>query len=135
LKNNKKLLGLSWLVILLIAVLTSVFVLAMKSNTRMETDLDEYMPQKHPAFVYSNEAEDLFGIKDGVIVAIENTAGIYNEGALQKVKDLTKEIQSMEGIEKSDVTSLYTADNIVGTEYGMEVNAFYKRVPTSDEKL
>lgn len=134
-KNNKKLLGLSWLVILLIAVLTSVFVLAMKSNTRMETDLDEYMPQKHPAFVYSNEAEDLFGIKDGVIVAIENTAGIYNEGTLQKVKDLTKEIQSMEGIEKSDVTSLYTADNIVGTEYGMEVNAFYKRVPTSDEKL
>ncbi len=134
-KNNKKLLGLSWLIILLIVVLTGVFVTAMKSNTRMETDLDEYMPQKHPAFIYSNEAEDLFGIKDGIIVAIEHKDGIYNEGTLQKVKDLTKEIQAMEGIEKSDVTSLYTADNIVGSEYGMEVNAFYKRVPSTEAKL
>ncbi|MCK5199718.1 MAG: hypothetical protein KAR21_15275, partial [Spirochaetales bacterium] len=134
-KNNKKLLGLSWLIIVLIVVLTGVFVTAMKSNTRMETDLDKYMPQKHPAFVYSNEAEDLFGIKDGIIVAIENKDGIYNEGTLQKIKDLTKDIQAMDGIGKSDVTSLYTADNIVGSEYGMEVNAFYKRVPGTDAKL
>ncbi len=134
-KNNKKLLGLSWLIILLIVVLTGVFITAMKSNTRMETDLDEYMPQKHPAFIYSNEAEDLFGIKDGIIVAIENKDGIYNEGTLQKIKDLTKDIQAMDGIEKSDVTSLYTADNIVGSEYGMEVNAFYKSVPSTEAKL
>ncbi len=134
-KNINRLLDYSWLAILLIASLSGVFIFAMKANTRMETDLDEYMPQQHPAFVYSNQAEDLFGIKDGIIIAIENTAGIYNEGTLQKVKDLSKDIQKMEGIEKSDVTSLYTADNIVGTEYGMEVNAFYKRVPTSDEKL
>ena len=133
--NNKKLLSLSWLVILLIVVFTGVFVTAMKSNTRMETDLDEYMPQKHPAFIYSNEAEDLFGIKDGIIVAIENKNGIYNEGTLQKVKDLTKEIQVMKGIEKSDVTSLYTADNIVGSEYGMEVNSFFRRVPNTETKL
>jgi predicted RND superfamily exporter protein len=133
--NNKKLQGLSWLIILLIVVITGVFVTAMKSNTRMETDLDEYMPQKHPAFVYSNEAEDLFGIKDGIIVAIENKDGIYNEGTLQKIKDITKKIQAMDGIEKSDVTSLYTADNIIGSEYGMEVNAFYKRVPSTDTKL
>ena len=134
-KNINKLLDYSWLIILLIAALSGVFIFAMKSNTRMETDLDKYMPQKHPAFIYSNQAEDLFGIKDGIIVAIENPAGIYNEGTLQKIKDLTKDIQKMDGIEKSDVTSLYTADNIVGTEYGMEVHAFYKRVPQSDEKL
>ncbi len=133
--NNKKLLVLSWLAILLIVIFTGVFITAMKSNTRMETDLDKYMPQKHPAFIYSNDAEDLFGIKDGIIVAIENKDGIYNEDTLQKIKDITKEIQSMEGIEKSDVTSLYTADNIIGSEYGMEVNAFYKRVPTSEAKL
>ena len=133
--NDKKLLRLSWLVILIMVVLTGVFITAMRSNTRMVTDLDEYMPQKHPAFIYSNDAEDLFDIKDGIIVAIENKDGIYNEGTLQKVKDLTKEIQAMEGIEKSDVTSLYTADNIVGSEYGMEVNSFYKRVPSTEAKL
>ncbi|NQT96814.1 MAG: MMPL family transporter, partial [Candidatus Marinimicrobia bacterium] len=38
-------------------------------------------------------------------------------------------------IEKNDVTSLYTADNIVGTEDGMDVKAFYKRTPNTAEKL
>lgn len=131
----KKILDYSWLILILIVAVTAVFIFAMKSNTRMETDLDEYMPQKHPAFVYSSQAEDLFDIKDGIIFAIENESGIYNEETLQKIKDLTKDLQKMDGIEKSDVTSLYTADNIVGSEYGMEVNAFYSRVPTSDDKL
>ena len=134
-KNIKKILDYSWLAILIIVVITGIFIFAMKSNIRMETDLDKYMPQKHPAFVYSNQAEELFEIKDGIIIAIENSEGIYNEGTLQKVKDLTKEIQNMEGIEKNDVTSLYTADNIVGSDFGMEVNSFYKRVPTSESKL
>jgi predicted RND superfamily exporter protein len=41
----------------------------------------------------------------------------------------------MDEIEKADVTSLYTADNIIGTEDGMDVKAFYKRIPKSEEKL
>jgi len=131
----KKLLSYSWLILLVVIAITAVFISAMMSNTKMETDLDKYMPQQHPAFVYSSQAEELFGIKDGIIFAIENDNGIYNEGTLQKIKDLTKELQKMDGIEKSDVTSLYTADNIVGSEYGMEVNAFYTRVPKTEEKL
>ena len=35
----------------------------MIENSRMETDLDEYMPQDHPAFVYSDQAEEWFNIK------------------------------------------------------------------------
>jgi uncharacterized protein len=131
----KRFLDFSWLAIIVIIVITGIFIFAMMSNTRMETNLDKYMPQKHPAFVYSNQAEELFEIKDGIIIAIENPEGIYTEATLQKVKDLTKEIQKMEGIEKNDVTSLYTADNIVGSDYGMEVNPFYNRVPGSDDKL
>ena len=42
----------------------------------METDLDKYMPQEHPAFVYSNQAEEWFNIQDGIIIAIENPRGI-----------------------------------------------------------
>jgi len=107
----------------------------MTQNSRMETDLDEYMPQDHPAFVYSDEMEEVFDIKDGIIIAIENTDNIYHTGTLQKIKDITKALGKMDEIEKSDVTSLYTADNIIGTEDGMDVKAFYKRVPKSKEKL
>jgi predicted RND superfamily exporter protein len=101
----------------------------------METDLDEYMPQKHPAFVYSNQAEDLFDIEDGIIIAIENQEGIYNSRTLQKVRDLTRELQKLEEIEKDDVNSLFTAENIIGTDDGLEVRAFYKKVPQSQQEL
>jgi predicted RND superfamily exporter protein len=107
----------------------------MKENTSMETDLDKYMPQNHPAFVYSDEMEEIFAIKDGIIIAIENKKGIYNQQTLQKIKDLTNALGKMPEINKSAVTSLYTADNIIGTEEGMDVKSFYKSVPATENEL
>jgi predicted RND superfamily exporter protein len=124
-----------WLFLILFLIMTAGFFKVMKNNSRMETDLDEYMPQNHPAFVYSNQAEEWFNIKDGIIIAIENQDGIYNYETIQKVKDLTKSLQKMKEINKDDVTSLYTADNIIGTEDGMDVKAFYKKAPETDAEL
>lgn len=134
-KLLNKLLKFPWLILILIMISAIGFFLIMRSNSRMETDLDEYMPQHHPAFVYSNQAEEWFNIKDGIIIAIENQQGIYNSGTIQKVKDLTKALQKMKEINKADVTSLYTADNIIGTEDGMDVKPFFKNSPKNDEKL
>ncbi|MDA3944254.1 MAG: efflux RND transporter permease subunit [Bacteroidetes bacterium] len=125
----------SWLVIVITLAISGWFTWELAGNARMETDLDEYMPKDHPAFVYSDMAEDWFNIKDGILIAIENPEGIYNAGTLDKIKDITKALQDMEAIEDADVTSLYTADNIVGSEYGLDVKAFYKRTPKSEEKL
>ncbi len=130
-----KLLKAPYLVLGLILVITILFIFPMKENTKMETDLDKYMPEDHPAFVYSNQAEKWFNIKDGIIIAIENKNGIYNSETLDIVKKLTKKIQKFKEINKADVVSLYTADNIVGTEDGMDVKSFYKRVPKTKEKL
>jgi predicted RND superfamily exporter protein len=123
------------LILILILIISAGFFKIMKTNSRMETDLDAYMPQSHPAFVYSNQAEDWFNIKDGIIIAIENQNGIYNAGTIDKVRKLTKDLQSMEQINKDDVTSLYTADNIIGTEDGLDVKPFFKRTPKTLEAL
>ena len=130
-----KLLKSPWITMIVIVIITVLFFLEMKENTRMETNLDKYMPHDHPAFIYSDKAEGWFDIKDGIIVAIENKNGIFDSETLDTLKQLTKRLQKMPEIEKSDVTSLYTADNIVGSEDGMDVKAFYKRVPKSPEKL
>ncbi len=135
--NNlfNKTLKYAWGIIFLIIIVSIFFFFKMKENSRMETNLDKYMPQDHPAFVYSNKAEKWFNIKDGIIVAIENKNGIFNYKTLKIVKSLSKQFMKMPEIEKHDVTSLYTADNIIGEEGGMEVRRFYKRVPKSPEKL
>ncbi len=130
-----KLLKWPWLVIALTIIISVLFFVVMKDNSRMETDLDKYMPEKNPAFIYSNKAEKIFGIKDGIIVAIENPNGVFNYQTLDTLKKLTKALQRMPEIKKEDVTSLYTAENIVGSDGGLDVKHFYKRVPKSKEKL
>jgi hydrophobe/amphiphile efflux-3 (HAE3) family protein len=131
--NN--LLKFKWLTMISIFVISAFFVMEMKENTRMETNLDKYMPQDHPAFIYSDSAESWFNIQDGIIIALENKNGVFNTETLDTLKKLTKRFQKFDEIEKDDVTSLYTADNIIGTEDGMDVKAFFKRVPKSPEKL
>lgn len=130
-----KLLRYKWLTMLFIAMISVYFISEMKENTRMETDLDEYMPKDHPAFVYSDEAESWFNIKDGIVVAVENKSGIYNTATLDTLKQLTKRLQKFEEIDKDDVKSLYNADNIVGSDGSLDVKRFYKRVPKAEEEL
>jgi len=122
-------------ILLTMLIVTIAFFIVMNKNSRMETDLDKYMPQDHPAFVYSDLAEEIFQIKDAIIIAIENPGGIFQSETLQKIKDLTLELGRMEEINKDDITSLYTADNIVGSEDGLDVQAFYKSVPKTEEGL
>ncbi len=131
----KRMLNYKWLTMLVVVAVSVFFVLEMKQNTRMETNLDKYMPQDHPAFIYSDKAESWFDIKDGIIVAIENKNGIYNTETLDTLKQLTKRFQKFDEIDKDDVTSLYTADNIIGTEDGMDVKRFFTRVPKTEGKL
>ena len=134
-KLLNKLLKMPYIVLAISIIISGLFFMKMKENSRMETNLDKYMPHDHPAFVYSDKAEEWFNIKDGIIIAVENKDGIYNKETLDIIKALTKRFQKMKEIEKADVTSLYTADNIVGTKEGMDVKAFYKRTPKTKEKF
>jgi uncharacterized protein len=123
------------LVYVVIVVLTLVSLWQMKEHSQFETNLDRYMPQHHPEFVYSDQAEEWFYIKDGVIIAIEHQDGVFNPGTIQKVDEITLQLQRMPEINRNDVTSLSTAENITGTEYGLEVNPFYRRIPQTEAEL
>lgn len=134
-KTKRKYLIGSWMILVAVAALTIYFISAMTKNARMETNLDEYMPKTHPAFVYSDKAQEWFNIKDGILIAIENKNGIYKPQTLQKIKEISEDLQAMDEFEDIDVMSLYTADNIIGDEYGLNVRPFYKKVPQSAEQL
>jgi len=121
--------------VLFFIILGTVFNLYLiKTHFNIETNLEAYMPKDHPAFIYSDKAEEMFDIRDAIMIAINNEKGIYNEETFKKIKSLTKEIQKLEVIEnKEDVLSLYTADNIKGSEEGLEIEEFFKRIPKNKE--
>ncbi|MBN2509487.1 MAG: MMPL family transporter [Spirochaetales bacterium] len=124
--------------LLLVAVISlgAVFVAAIGRNARLETDLDKYMPGNHPAFVFSDEAEDLFGIEDGVLFVIEHPHTIFNPASLEKIRDITEALpREFDEIDSGDITSLFTAENISADEWGLTVESFYSDIPQSGESL
>lgn len=120
-------------ILFMILIVTGLSVYSILENFALETDLEKYMPNDHPAFIYSDKAEEMFDIRDAIMIAIENKGGVYNEGTFKKIKALTKELQGFEVIDdKDDVLSLYTADNIKGSEGGLEIEPFFKRIPKTE---
>ena len=121
---------------LTLLVLALFFGWQIAGNAKLETDLDEYMPSGDPAFIASDEAEELFGIKDGILVVIEHPETLYNPGTLEKIRDITLALgEKFPQINAEKITSLYTAENITGSEWGMEVEPFYIQIPRDAEEL
>ncbi len=117
------------LVFLAAIAVTVVSAFVLKANMRMETNLDEYMPKDHPAFVFSDEAEERFMIRDAILIAVEHPVSVYNPETLAKIVALEEELIAFDEIEEADISSLHTAENILGTEDGMDVRDFYREVP------
>jgi len=82
---------LKWnkVVLILIVLTTVVSMISIKKNIYIESDLDKYMPKSHPAFVYSDKVEEIFDIRDAIVIAIENKNGIYNHPTLKKIISIT----------------------------------------------
>ncbi|MGE0075940.1 MAG: RND family transporter [Sphaerochaetaceae bacterium] len=124
------------LIVLFILGVSIVLISSIAQNASLETDLDEYMPATHPAFVFSDQAEEMFSIKDSVLIAIEHPDTIFNAGTLEKIKTITEELPELfPEIYAGGITSLYTADNITGTDGDLEVEPFYEEIPRTTEEL
>ncbi len=134
-KGNGKSLQAALIVFVFIAFAV-LFMAGIRGRARLETDLDEYMPSDHPAFVYSDEAEERFGIEDAILIAVEHPDTVYNPGTLGKIRDITGSLaDQFPEIEEDSITSLYTAENITADEWGLTVRPFYDEVPQSPEEL
>ncbi|MCX7023801.1 MAG: MMPL family transporter [Spirochaetes bacterium] len=68
-------------------------------------------------------------IRDAILIAIEHPDSIYNPVTLGKIIRLEEELIGFEEIEETDLRSLHMAENILGTEEGLDVRDFYSEAP------
>jgi predicted RND superfamily exporter protein len=87
------------------------------------------MPATHPAFVFSDEADERFKIRDAILLAVEHPETVYNPGTLGKIIDLGEALLSIDELSESKLQSIFTGDNILGTEDGLDVRRFYTEAP------
>jgi hydrophobe/amphiphile efflux-3 (HAE3) family protein len=123
------------LTLLILLAITSYFSYEIYDNARIETNLDKYMPENHPAFENSDYYEELFDIDDSIVVAIENKNGIYNKATFKQIIDISEKLSKLDGIDGDSIKSLATADNITASDFGLEVNPFFTEIPKTEQEF
>ena len=115
--------------ILILSILTIIGIGMHIPKLVKDTGPDAFIKPDSPALIYRDKVEEIFGLKDPIVVAIINKGqnGIYNPASLTLVEELTEKVSQLKNVDPDRVTSLATESNIVGTFDGMLVEKFFER--------
>ncbi|GAB4342614.1 MAG: hypothetical protein Kow0099_20360 [Candidatus Abyssubacteria bacterium] len=127
------------LVILATLALTVFFALQLP-KLRLETDVEVYLPDEHPAVIYEELIRDIFNYQEPMAITIFNDGpdGVFNPQTLAKIKRLTEQVAQVRYViaqRDEDVKSISTMDNIIGTAEGIEVVPLMEEVPETREEI
>ena len=103
---------------------------------RKDTRAEAFHPPGHPAVVDRDRLNDLFGLKEPVIIAVHRPAsgGVFTAETLRLVHELTLKLGRIPGIDPERVTSLATEKSIAGDDLGLNVRRFVPAPPGSPEE-
>lgn len=120
---------------LAVIALITLALASQLTKLRWETDARVYLPKGHAAILYDERVDEVFGVKDSIIVGIVNEQeGIFNPTTLARIARLTEKIAALEGVVAQrtlDVASLSTAQVFVGDEVSLQAQRLMPKPPTS----
>ncbi len=121
---------MAWSFLMIMAC--AAFIPTLKIDARSES----FLPPDNPALVYRDQVEEVFGLKDPMVIAVINhdAHGVFNPQSLQLVQWLTDAVMKMPEVNRDRVVSLATEDNITGNAEGMLVEAFFERPPITQQQ-
>lgn len=125
-------------IVVIVLGLTVYFAFQLK-KLHWETDARVYMPKGHPAILYDEKVEKIFGVKNAVIIGIVNEdKGIYNPETLARIARITEKVASLPGVIANrtiDVMSISTASAFVGDEESIGAERLMATVPKDQEGI
>ena len=97
--------------LLILFIIITVVLGAMASQLRVTAAFTKMIPLKHPYMATFLQYQADFGGANKVLVAVENKKGqIYDKGFMDALRKVTEEVFYIKGVERSSVTSLFTAN-------------------------
>ncbi|MCD6093607.1 MAG: MMPL family transporter [Candidatus Omnitrophica bacterium] len=118
--------------IILIFILISLFFLSVVRNIKVETNLKDFLPQRHHFIQVQNKLTEIFGGLNQVSIAIETKKkDIFNKDFLNKVISITEDLYLVDGVNPSRVTSLASRHTkyVRVTKEGFFVERLLREVP------
>lgn len=124
-----------WWVVVGVTVVTLVS-LTQLLKVRTDTNPKHMLPATSDVRVWNDEVERTFGLyEDMIVLGIANEEGILNEGTLEKVRTITREVLKLEGVAARDVASFTTIDNVMAAGGMLKVSPLMEKVPRTEEEL
>ena len=125
--------------VIALVIAITVFLVIQLPKLHWETDARVYLPKGHPAIIYDEQVDELFGVKDAVIIGIVNDEkGIFNPQTLQRIARVTEKIAALPGVIANrtiDVASLSTATVFVGTDTELSAERVMAQVPETTRDI
>jgi uncharacterized protein len=107
-------------------------------DLRVTFDPNTNLPPDHPYVTATREIEDVFGLRNVVLIGIRPKVGdLFQPVVLEKVERITKALLEIPGVIESSVLSLAAprVKNIAGTAEGMDVRPLMEKVPRTREAI
>ncbi len=122
----------------LVTILSLISIIVMASGVPLimrDTTVDAFMPEGHPAILYRDHVEEIFGLRDPIVIAVvrDDEGGIYTPETLALVDELTRAVSRIPNVDPERVRSLATEKSIEGTDEGLSVSPFLDPMPKTTE--
>lgn len=117
--------------IIAVTLLLSLLSIIPVLRTKINPDLESYMPDTMLSKKSSKAIQDVFG-KDEPLMVLIGSDDVLKPATLQRIRDLTTEFSMMPGIKRQ--FSLFQAKNIRSEEGMMMVDPVIPSIPETDEE-
>ncbi|MEM6907742.1 MAG: outer membrane lipoprotein-sorting protein [Pseudomonadota bacterium] len=96
-----------------------------------EPSTDSLIPQDDPSITMRDRAEEIFGLRDPVIVAVAATdaQSVFTPDGLALIASLHREIEAIDVIRADRVASIASESQVGGSPEEFRVDRFYEQAP------
>jgi len=124
--------------ILIFCVCLSVFFASVLKDIRIETRLEDFVPQNHPFIHVQNRLTDIFGGLNQVSIAFEVKKGlIFDPGFLEKIIYATEDLSLLDDVNLARVQSIASRHikHVVANEEGFFVERLLRSPPRTPQAM
>ncbi len=92
---------------ILISLFLSFFFLYVQKDLKIQTNLGDFAPQKHPYILVQKQLNYIFGGLNQISIALVVKEGdIFNQSSLNKVQRITNKLYLLDGVNAGRIVSL-----------------------------
>ena len=124
--------------IILICTIITIFFISVLKDIKVETHLQDFLPQKHPFIKVQHRLTDVFGGLNQVSIALKVREGdMFNKKFIDKIISLTEDLYLVDGVNIARVNSIASrhVKHVVANEEGFFVERLLRLAPRTKKEM